>query len=221
MRCPKCGYISFDYNLECPKCRSDISMEQRKLNLPSFKQSPPFFLGALVGNEYYPVESYFDESPGVGRDGSAKSIGGAAESINGEEDIIFEEAFGFEATEEIQTPSDFSAPPSHFRTQTEEIKDLVSELMPQKGETEADEKMDDIVAGHELSLSREDKRFVTQDQTPEGDFVEGLEELGLDGVDPEGFGSWRDIQQRKRQLADSEGVTREVDRRKHVFKNSG
>jgi len=49
MRCPKCGYISFDHNLTCPKCNKDISSEQKRLNLPSFMPSPPPLLGALIG----------------------------------------------------------------------------------------------------------------------------------------------------------------------------
>ena len=49
MKCPKCGYISFDYNLSCPKCSKDISSEQEKLHIPSFRPDPPFLLGALTG----------------------------------------------------------------------------------------------------------------------------------------------------------------------------
>ena len=49
MRCPKCGYISFDYNTACPKCNRDISAEQRKLNLPSFMPEPLPLLTALIG----------------------------------------------------------------------------------------------------------------------------------------------------------------------------
>ena len=49
MRCPKCGYISFDHNQICPKCNKDISDEQAKLNLPTYKSSPPALLGMLVG----------------------------------------------------------------------------------------------------------------------------------------------------------------------------
>lgn len=49
MKCPKCGYISFDYNQICPKCDKDIGEEQKKLNLPAFKPEPPFLLGALTG----------------------------------------------------------------------------------------------------------------------------------------------------------------------------
>jgi len=37
MKCPKCGYISFDYNQVCPKCNKDISADGQKMNLPSYK----------------------------------------------------------------------------------------------------------------------------------------------------------------------------------------
>lgn len=49
MKCPKCGYISFDYNQACPKCDKDISSEQAKLNIPPFQPNPPSLLGALTG----------------------------------------------------------------------------------------------------------------------------------------------------------------------------
>lgn len=49
MKCPKCSYISFDYNQICPKCNKDITEEQRKLNLPGYKPEPLFLLGALTG----------------------------------------------------------------------------------------------------------------------------------------------------------------------------
>ena len=49
MRCPKCGYISFDYNQVCPKCSKDISSEQEKLHIPAFRPDPPSLLGALIG----------------------------------------------------------------------------------------------------------------------------------------------------------------------------
>jgi hypothetical protein len=49
MRCPKCSYVSFDYNLSCPKCGKDISTEQAKLNLPAFKPNPLSLLGILSG----------------------------------------------------------------------------------------------------------------------------------------------------------------------------
>lgn len=49
MRCPKCGYISYDHNQICPKCNKDISDEQAKLNLPTYKSNPPSLLGMLTG----------------------------------------------------------------------------------------------------------------------------------------------------------------------------
>jgi hypothetical protein len=49
MKCPKCGYISFDYNQVCPKCNRNISAEQEKIFLPSFRPDPPSLLGFLTG----------------------------------------------------------------------------------------------------------------------------------------------------------------------------
>jgi len=70
MRCPKCGYISFDYNQVCPKCNRDISTEQEKFNLPSFRPEPPSLLGFLTGdanesnvNLRVPSGSHIDKAP--------------------------------------------------------------------------------------------------------------------------------------------------------------
>jgi hypothetical protein len=49
MKCPKCGYISFDFNRVCPKCSKDVGAEQAKLNIPSFRPEAPSLLGALIG----------------------------------------------------------------------------------------------------------------------------------------------------------------------------
>ena len=49
MKCPKCSYISFDYNQRCPKCSKDLVSEQKKRNLAAFKHNPPFLLATLTG----------------------------------------------------------------------------------------------------------------------------------------------------------------------------
>ncbi|MGB6065282.1 MAG: hypothetical protein WBG50_10765 [Desulfomonilaceae bacterium] len=33
MKCEKCGYISFDYNVACPSCSKDLSATRRKLGM--------------------------------------------------------------------------------------------------------------------------------------------------------------------------------------------
>lgn len=48
MKCPKCGYISFDHNETCPKCRKDITSERDKMKLPTYRAKPPFLLGSLI-----------------------------------------------------------------------------------------------------------------------------------------------------------------------------
>ena len=37
MKCPKCSFISFDYNDACPKCGKDLTHERDLMDLPSYK----------------------------------------------------------------------------------------------------------------------------------------------------------------------------------------
>ncbi|MBU2498512.1 MAG: hypothetical protein KKE57_06405, partial [Proteobacteria bacterium] len=74
MRCPKCGYISFDYNQVCPKCNKDISTEQNKLNIPAFRPDPPAMLGALVGESVETHMGLHGDSSGEMRFSSGQSL---------------------------------------------------------------------------------------------------------------------------------------------------
>jgi hypothetical protein len=40
MRCPKCGFISFDYLDRCLKCQTDLTGERHKLNLLAITPNP-------------------------------------------------------------------------------------------------------------------------------------------------------------------------------------
>jgi hypothetical protein len=105
MKCPKCSYVSFDYNVSCPKCNKDISAEQSKLNIAAFRPETPFLLGGLTGqagetntalpaNGSSPAGSVresaqeMDDSPGMERD-----------------DITFEES------EDLELGADGGKPP--------------------------------------------------------------------------------------------------------------
>jgi len=68
MKCPKCGYISFDYNQRCPKCSRDLVPEQKKRNLAAFKHNPPFLLATLTG-DVDDIDSASEE--GIAADGAA------------------------------------------------------------------------------------------------------------------------------------------------------
>jgi len=80
MKCPKCGYISFDYNQVCPKCNKDISTEQKRLNLPDYKPSFPALLGALTGGVNEDQGRSQDHGMALGLDSEgAERIGQAGE----------------------------------------------------------------------------------------------------------------------------------------------
>jgi hypothetical protein len=47
MRCPKCGYISFDHLDQCQKCRTDLSREKMHLNLLNTLANPISLLAVM------------------------------------------------------------------------------------------------------------------------------------------------------------------------------
>lgn len=68
MKCPKCGYISFDFNDACPSCRRDLTTERARLNLPPFRPDPPLLIGALIGQSN-------ESGEGLGLEGPRSRVG--------------------------------------------------------------------------------------------------------------------------------------------------
>ena len=48
MRCPKCGYTSFDHLSQCEKCSADLTGAREALGLPALEPAIPFFLESLL-----------------------------------------------------------------------------------------------------------------------------------------------------------------------------
>lgn len=66
MRCPKCGYNSFDYLAQCKKCGTDLTRTRQELGMLHVGATNPFFLGALLGDDSKPKakdEKVFEASP--------------------------------------------------------------------------------------------------------------------------------------------------------------
>lgn len=59
MRCPKCGYISFDRQRSCGKCSNDLTAVAEQLQGTVGKAASPFFLGAVLG-----MQTPYDDEPG-------------------------------------------------------------------------------------------------------------------------------------------------------------
>lgn len=51
MRCPKCGYISFDRQNSCSKCNHDLTAVSEQLKGTVVKAAAPFFLGSVLGEQ--------------------------------------------------------------------------------------------------------------------------------------------------------------------------
>ena len=60
MRCPKCGFISFDHLTSCAKCGKDIAEVASELQGTSIKVETPMFLSAALSG-YGDREGSFEE----------------------------------------------------------------------------------------------------------------------------------------------------------------
>ena len=103
MKCPKCGYISFDYNQVCPKCNKGITDERDILNLPTYKPAPPSLLGALTGeaDDSHPdlrVEAAAAEALGAEASGFSPEDSQAIEAM----EEAFRDGQSFNVSESIE-----------------------------------------------------------------------------------------------------------------------
>lgn len=61
MRCPKCGYISFDHLSSCSNCSRDLTALAEELHGTSIETDLSLFLGSVIGEEPTDEELQFDE----------------------------------------------------------------------------------------------------------------------------------------------------------------
>jgi hypothetical protein len=48
MKCPKCGFVSFDHLSECKKCAADLVAVREGLGFSALRSEVPFLLGTLL-----------------------------------------------------------------------------------------------------------------------------------------------------------------------------
>lgn len=193
MKCPKCSYISFDHNQVCPKCNRDISAERGRMNLPSFRPSPPSLLGALTGE-------LSDSNVGLRTDEFGEGFRA------GETDFSPEDSQTIEAMEEAFQEGDLlemqiEASPEagvHFEAEegaeeaSPDLGDLVlddSELgAPDVAEVPGDEieslELDDLT-GEETEIAFDEDITAIGEDEPSGEEALELDlDIGLDDAAP-------------------------------------
>lgn len=161
MKCPKCGYISFDYNQLCPRCNKNISGELEKFNLPTFRPDPPSLLGFLIGeanesnvNLRVPSGSHI-MGPGDGM--------GIGDSVNLDQDTVDVDDQGLEAS---LPPDDSDEDLFEQEFQTESEKSL----------SDADFHLEEKAGDEDLTMGEEDLSLDLGDLSIE-EPEEALEEL--------------------------------------------
>jgi len=162
MKCPKCGYISFDYNEVCPKCNKNIAALRDKMSLPSYKAAPLSMLKALTG-----------EASDSGADISVQVSEDTASLLEEEEGLSLEDSQAIEAMEKTFKDS------QEFDMQLETTLDEVWDETPKEDAADLSLDIEDLPV--------EEARFETAqaEDAAEIETIVDSDLLPTEGGDPE------------------------------------
>ena len=177
MRCPKCGFISFDHLTSCAKCGRDVAELAVELQGTSIKTELPMFLsgalGAFSGEEETFEEQALDSEMEEGIDFDME--------MEGEEEAVLEEEgedvdFSFE--DEGEEEADISLAEAEAEEaasmETEGAGDVDFDLGVEAVDVSEEEKTDALAAeAEEIEEAEEGAASI-------------FEELDLSGTDDEG-----------------------------------
>jgi hypothetical protein len=162
MKCPKCGYISFDHNEFCPKCNKNIAALRDKMSLPAYKAAPLSMLKSLTGEGSH---SDADISVQVSED--------TASVLEEEEGLSLEDSQAIEAMEKTFKDS------QEFDIQLETTLDEVWDEAPKADDADLSLDLEDLPV--------EDVRLESEqsDETAEIETIADSDLLATDGDDLE------------------------------------
>ncbi len=184
MRCPKCGYISFDRQRSCGKCSNDLTAVAEQLQGTVGKAAAPFFLGAVLGKK---TPSHDEPEP-------------VLQEEEAEETLALDE-FETGALPTDEEELDFAGAPLDDDDLEEQplpslgLEDIdVSDLVPPQEEEE-----EELV----LSLGSEEEEPTEPPPAPEA------EEASLTGIEFSGFdsGETLNVDEKESDLDDFEETT--------------
>ena len=181
MKCPKCNFISFDYNDACPKCGKDLTDERDLMGLPSYKPKPLSLLA--------PLNAYNSEIMGdITKNAPVRSAKEAMDDIPGELLISLDDLSEDEPVQ-IQMESDPTQAEPEQKINDEIILDLG---LPDFEETKSEEDnawdpeaLDEIMADIAFDdvSEKEPELFVEEKAPDEAKDQESIFELELEPLE--------------------------------------
>ena len=189
MRCPKCGYCSFDYLDACPKCGMAWSEYKTQLNIKGIKpQSPNFLTDLLATKEKKAEEASLSEE----LEKAAKSVQEIEikEKTDQEKEVLY-------PTEEIETPELAKEPEAEVNEEISELETVGETLL----HSEKPEKP--VEPAQELEAKEE----ITEIEETLPPFEETIEEFPEEKEIPkEAFSPLEEIEKASELLQEPEGV---------------
>jgi len=152
MKCPKCNFVSFDYNDACPKCGKNLTHERDLMDLPSYK---PRVLSPVD-----PLNAYTETPGDTTRDGQPPLAKEAMDDVTDELLISLDDLSNDEPVP-IQVESD----PTQAEPGQKIDDEITFDLSPPNSE-EANSKKDDAAEKAPDLFAKQEAPGETKGQEP-------------------------------------------------------
>lgn len=173
MRCPKCGFISFDDQASCAKCAHDLAATIEQLHGTSIREEAPFFIASLLDKAAALEEEgagVIFETPEVAEPGEIGEPEGEREGAGldiSEEGAEPEEVVAAETGEPKELEVSDLVPPQEESAPVSEFEEEEAPMAKSADEESSREIPDESVIMEETSTERVD--LFETDLAKEGD----------------------------------------------------
>ncbi len=193
MKCPKCGYNSFDYLDSCKKCNKDLTEHKTRFNIQSIllSEMPAEAVATAIKEVATVAETAFDDFAGSSSEENAEGFGfdfmGDSEE---DESLAFDELFEDVASEDdieetLPAPekTESTEPLEPKLTNEEDSLDLDEPIIDEFSfdEPEPDTPLEEATADKVISSA--EFGFDADDDPAADIFAETEEDFSLDAID--------------------------------------
>lgn len=182
MRCPKCGYISFDYLEVCQKCKKNIKEVAEQLPGGVLAVDPPSFLNLDLDSDKESADGSIDEYGDVGEELTEQD-----DFLDADLEVLFEEDSDQEEElepVEIEMGEDQDDGEDGFEISLDTDEDGLSIDLDEDEDFSLDFSTDEEEVVAELSEIEENE--AGREDSPDLQFVDGEDELELDFGEDDG-----------------------------------
>ncbi|MBI4377860.1 MAG: hypothetical protein HY578_02055 [Nitrospinae bacterium] len=205
MKCPKCGYVSFEYLDQCKKCGRDLSQFKSSLGVVAFKPEPLTIVSYIEGAEGEVTEEVEESEIATAVEESAVEV---AEEPVTENRVKAKEEIEIHLPENIaETPIETAQVSPQIRNEPDETTGVEEKNGEIELSLETEEEKEEINLIIEGDVHKEEEKTPLEVKEE----VPAIEEITLSLDDIAEFDDEKDVAKKKESTHDADDIKLEIE----------